>query len=174
MEQMKLAALRKEDETRDKSSVVPMMQQAFKQAPPRLNSRDTPTRQWPTPQAFLPPRPQSTPPWGAQTKVEFRDVSGVQKKSEVPFVNKRREGDTWDRDASRAFHLQMKALGERVEVETDDVLTCQPDYDAFSQGTTPTKFTKLPTSTALYPIAIGIELNGINRRIYLVRHPRGG
>jgi hypothetical protein len=74
---------------------------------------------------FLPPQPQSLPPGGAQVKLDFRDISGIQKKVEVAFISKRHEGDNWVRDASRV-------IDERIEVETWEVLTCQPDYDAFS------------------------------------------
>jgi hypothetical protein len=101
-----------------------------------------------------------TQPWGAQIKATFRDISGIQKNCEMVFINKRREGDNWDRDATRVFHLPIKVIDKRTDVETDDVITCQPDYDAPSQGATPTKFARLPTSKISHQITIGIELKG--------------
>jgi hypothetical protein len=54
----------------------------------------------------------------------------------VAFIKKRREADNWDRE---------KAIDERIAVETDNVLTCQPWHDATSLGTTKATYTKLPT-----------------------------
>jgi hypothetical protein len=48
----------------------------------------------------------------------------------------------------------MKGIDERSAVETDDVLTCQADYDTVSPGSTMRKFTKLPTSAQIKEINI--------------------
>jgi hypothetical protein len=67
------------------------------------------------------------PRWGAKIKIVFVDINWIQRKTEVAYVNERREGDNWDKDASRVFQVRMKVTDERVEVEMDDILTCQPD-----------------------------------------------
>jgi hypothetical protein len=97
---MKLDALRKEDEIRTRTKVAPTMQHVFQQAQPCPNSRDVTSTPWPV---FQPPKPQSTPSWGAQVKVAFRDISGLQSKYKMAFVRTRRDGDNWDRDATQVF-----------------------------------------------------------------------
>jgi hypothetical protein len=52
----------------------------------------------------------------------------------------------------------MKVTDERREVETDDVLTCDPDYHTRSLGTTAVKFTQLPTTAPACQVATRIEL----------------
>jgi hypothetical protein len=59
----------------------------------------------------------------------------------------------------RVFQLPVKMIDERTEVETEDVWTCQPDYDASSVGTTMVKFAKLPTVFQASPVAIKIGLS---------------
>jgi hypothetical protein len=159
MEQTKLHPLRQEDEIRanPKPKAPPTMQQVLKHDPPLPSSRDVTPTVWLT---FLPPKPQSTPPWSAQTKVTFRGISGIQSKCQLAFVSKRQDGDNWDKDATSVFHLQMKLIDERTEVETDHVFTCRPDYDANTTGTTMVTFTKLSTSAPSHPVAIKVELNG--------------
>jgi hypothetical protein len=93
MLEMKLATLRKEDEIRVRPPVAPTMQQVFKQALPRSSPGNALAKQWPAPQTFVSPQPQSTPPWGAQVEVVFRDISGIHRKTEVAYVRKMREGD---------------------------------------------------------------------------------
>jgi hypothetical protein len=129
MEEMKLDKLREEDEIQRKPVSSPSMQMLFKQGPPLPVSREVSLR----PSAvFLPPKPQPVPSWGDQVKITFRDISGMQKKQEVAFVNQFRQNDNWPRDASRVFQLPMNVIDERTSVETDDVLTCMSDYDADS------------------------------------------
>jgi hypothetical protein len=133
MEQMKLDALRKEDEirARPKPPMVPSMPQVLKQAPRRPISRDE-TAVWPT---FQPPPHQShfrlAGHWSRRysgTPVESR--RGARLRSS----RKWQEGDDWDKDGAQVFEVAMKVIDERIEVETDGMLTCQPDYDAIPWG----------------------------------------
>jgi hypothetical protein len=92
--------------------------------------------------------------------VIFRDVSGMLAKTEIAYINKHRQGENWDRDASRVFQLPMKVIDERTFVEAEDIHTRRPDYDAPSQSAPPMSFKRLPTSSVGAPVAIRLELLG--------------
>jgi hypothetical protein len=67
------------------------------------------------------------PSWEAQIKVVFRDMSRIQKKTEVAHTHKYRDNDNWEQSASRVFAVPMKITDERTMVETNDVLTSELD-----------------------------------------------
>jgi hypothetical protein len=150
---MKFDALRKEDEIPAKPVTFPTMQQVVHQDSPRPKSREATLLRWPTAQTLRPPGP-------VYSFVGSAVKSGVQKKEEVAFTNRRREGNNWDRYASRTFQLPMKVTDRRTEVDPRDVPTYQPDYLAPAQGTTAMKFAKLPTSAPDHPVAIRVALKG--------------
>jgi hypothetical protein len=78
----------------------------------------------------------------------------------MEFNGRQRDGDNWDRDASRVFHLPTKVADLRTEIEADDILTCEPDYEGTAIGTASAGFKKLPTGTTSYLVAIRLELKG--------------
>jgi hypothetical protein len=67
LEQIKLAALRKEDEIKAQARAIPTMRQMVAQAPPMTVSRDA----LPQARAFLPPTPL--------VNVTFRGLSDIEK-----------------------------------------------------------------------------------------------
>jgi hypothetical protein len=155
LEQMKLDKLRKEDKIQRRPTPPPKMQTILRQVTPRPVSRDA--LSLPPSMVFLPPKPETPPKWGAQVKVVFRDIRGMQRKTEVAFINKYRQNDNWDRDASRVFQLLMKVIDERTFVEAEDVLACRPDNDTPPQNAAPMSFKDPPTSPVGAPIAIRLE-----------------
>jgi hypothetical protein len=158
MKEMPLDRLRQEDEIQTRPMHSQTMKMVFQQAPLSPAWRDA--LSLPPSKVFLPPMRQTLPPLGAQVKVTFSDISGMQRKTDVASIDRNRQGDNFDRDASRVFQLSMKVTDGRTFVETDDVLNCQLDYDASPQSGSPLSFKRLPTSSAGTPIGIRIELLG--------------
>jgi hypothetical protein len=155
MKEMKLDELRKGDEIQPRPTAPRTMKMLFQQGQPRPASRDA--MSLPPLAVFLPPKPQTDPSWGAQVKTRFRDISGMQRKCEVAYINKNRQVDNWDRDYSQVFQLPMVVIDERTSVEADDVPTCRPDYDDPPQSASPMSAKRLPTSSVATPTAVRLE-----------------
>jgi hypothetical protein len=105
LEQMKLEALRAEDELKSQQRMN-AIQWTMADLPPRQASRELP----PIEQAFSRPPRESVSKWGEEIEVRFEDISGTQGSQPTGYVYARREGTRWDKAASEAFGIPTKSL----------------------------------------------------------------
>jgi hypothetical protein len=125
LEQMKLEALRAEDEMKiqQKQNAI---QWTMEDVPPRSVSRECLTLE----QAFNVPRPESVSKWGEEVEVKFEDISGTQGSQPSGYVYQRRVGEQWDKAASDAFGIPMQITDPRTEIAAGDkvILKCKPIF----------------------------------------------
>jgi hypothetical protein len=125
MEQMKLEALRVEDELKI-SQKLNAIQWTMADLPPRPASRDV----LPLAQVFANPPPESVSKWGEEMEVHFEDVSGTQVSTPIGYVYTTKEGERWDRAASEAFGIPMHIVDPRTELKGMEnvILKCKPVF----------------------------------------------
>jgi hypothetical protein len=112
LEQMKLEALRAEDELKSQQELH-AIQWTMADLPPRPASRELPSL---THTSSCPPL-ESISKCGEEIEVKFEDVSGTQGSKPTGYVYARREGTRWDRTASEAFGIPMQVVDTRTEIE---------------------------------------------------------
>jgi hypothetical protein len=112
LEQMKLEALRAEDELKLQQKANAILW-TMADLPPRAVSRDMlhPA------QAFQCPPPESVSKWGEEMEARFEDISRTQGSRPEGWVYSTREGDRWDRAASEAFGIPMQVVDSRREIK---------------------------------------------------------
>jgi hypothetical protein len=125
LEQMKLEALRAEDELKNQQKLH-AIQWTMADVPPRPSSREVPSLT----QVVTYPPPESVSKWGEEREVRFEDVSGTQGSKPTGFVHEKRDGERWDRAASEAFGIPMHVVDTRTDIkgEADVVLKCRPIF----------------------------------------------
>jgi hypothetical protein len=125
LEQMKLEALRAEDELKNQQKLH-AIQWTMADLPPRPTSRELPTLE----QAFSYPPPESGSKWGEEIEVRFDDISGTQGSKPTGYVYATKEGTRWDRAATEAFGIPMQVVDTRMELkgDSDVVLKCRPVF----------------------------------------------
>jgi hypothetical protein len=125
LEQMKLEALRAEDEVKMQQKLN-AIQWTMADVPPRPATREYPALE----QAVDFPRPESVSKWGEEIEVKFEDISGTQGSQPVGHVFGRREGNQWDKAASDAFGIPMQITAPRTEIAAGEsvILKCKPIF----------------------------------------------
>jgi hypothetical protein len=125
LEQMKLEALRAEDELKMQQRMN-AIQWTMADVPPRPASRELPSLE----HVFNCPPPESVSKWGEEIEVKFEDVSGMQGSQPTGYVYARREGTRWDKAASEAFGIPMHVVDPRTEIKGDEevILKCKPIF----------------------------------------------
>jgi hypothetical protein len=125
LEQMKLEALRAEDELKSQQRMN-AIQWTMADVPTRPASRELPSIE----QAFNCPPPESVSKWGEEIEVRFEDISGTQGSHSTGYVHARREGTRWDKAASDAFGIPMQITDPRMEIGRGDdiLLKCKPIF----------------------------------------------
>jgi hypothetical protein len=125
LEQMKLEALRAEDELKNQQRMN-AIQWTMADLPPRPASRELPSLE----QAFSCPPPESVSKWGEEIEVRFEDISGTQGSRPTGYIYAKKEGTRWDKAASEAFGIPMQIVDPRTEIEAEGevVLKCRPVF----------------------------------------------
>jgi hypothetical protein len=125
LEQMKLEALRAEDEIKMQQKLN-AIQWTMEDVPPRPASIELPTLE----QAFKCPPPESVSKWGEEIEVKFEDISGTQGSQPTGYVFGKREGTQWDKAATDAFGIPMQITDSRTEIAAGEniVLKCKPIF----------------------------------------------
>jgi hypothetical protein len=125
LEQMKLEALRAEDELKNQQKLH-AIQWTMADLPPRPASREVLTLT----QVFTNPPPESLSKWGEDIAVRFEDISGTQGSRPTGCVYTTKEGERWERAASEAFGIPMQVVDTRTDIEgeSDVVLKCRPVF----------------------------------------------
>jgi hypothetical protein len=155
LEQMKLEALRAEDELKNQQRLH-AIQLTMADLPPRPASRELPT----SPQTSSCPPPESVSKWGEEIEVKFEDVSGTQGSKPTGYVYAIREGTRWDRAASEAFGLPMQVVDTRTAIEggSEIVLKCRPVFgmDEMTAPVSAPKRRPFQSGTS-YPVNIKLQ-----------------
>jgi hypothetical protein len=125
LEQMKLEALRAEDEVKLHQRLN-AIQWTMADVPPRAASRECPTLE----QAFDLPRPESVSKWGEEIEVKFEDISGTQGSQPTGYVFGKRKDNQWNKEASDAFGIPMQITDPRTEIVAGEsvILECKPVF----------------------------------------------
>jgi hypothetical protein len=125
LEQMKLEALRAEDELKNQQKLN-AIQWTMADLPPRPASLDA----LPLTQVFTSPPPESVSKWGEEMEVRFEDVSGTQGSTPIGYVYTTKEGERRDRAASEAFGIPMHIVDSRTKLKGMEnvILKCKPVF----------------------------------------------